>query len=196
LKIFSPRRQPTDPGSGSAGAMVPCAASRGPQSPSGRTLGPLRGASRTAPSAPARPGRRRSAQAPPTDGVALAADRRRAAPRPPRARAPPRRTARRQAALAHAAATKRTPWRRRPRRRLGPGLRRRLGRRRGCRPGLRTLFGGHEAPRRNPRRSLGVETPPLGATPRAACQARQIFGDRTHSPRLPDSPSLHARGAP
>ena len=30
--------------------MAPCAASRGPQSPSGRALGPLRGASRTAPS--------------------------------------------------------------------------------------------------------------------------------------------------
>ena len=85
------------------------------------------------------------------------------------------------------------------RRRLGRGLRRRLGRRRGGRPGPRTPFGGHEAPRRTPRRPPGVETPPLGATPRTACHARQLFGDRAlppHAPPLKAHPRVRVPTSP
>ena len=50
LKSFFRGGSPASPGSDSVSVMAPCTASRGPQSPSGRALGPLRGASRTAPS--------------------------------------------------------------------------------------------------------------------------------------------------
>ena len=74
LKSFFRGGSPASPGSGSVSVMAPCAASRGPQSPSGRALGPLRGASRTAPSKVSESVQRRAARACPARSPERPAD--------------------------------------------------------------------------------------------------------------------------